>query len=237
MAENNFLEVDNITSGYGMVDVLFDVSISINKGDFVVVIGPNGAGKTTLLRSITGVIKPKKGKVYHLGEDVTDFNPEEMLFRGISYVPQERNIFSDLKVKDNLEMGAYSYKGDYEKRLELIFNVFPILKERLDQEAGTLSGGQRQMLAISRGIMMEPELLILDEPTSGLQPNLVTEVMDSIVELQEKDQMTILLVAQTNQAIEEADWGYLLRNGELILDAKAKELMESDEVMDLYFGG
>lgn len=237
MAEKNFLKVDNITSGYGMVDVLFDVSISINKGDFVVVIGPNGAGKTTLLRSITGVIKPKKGKVYHQGEDVTDLNPEEMLFRGISYVPQERNIFSDLKVKDNLEMGAYSYKGDYEKRLELIFNVFPILKERLDQEAGTLSGGQRQMLAISRGIMMEPELLILDEPTSGLQPNLVTEVMDSIVELQKKDQMTILLVAQTNQAIEEADWGYLLRSGELILDAKAKELMESDEVMELYFGG
>ncbi|SDL20518.1 ABC transporter ATP-binding protein [Halarsenatibacter silvermanii] len=237
MSDNSFLSVEDVTSGYGMIEVLFDISMEVEKGQFVVLIGPNGAGKTTLLRSIMGIVPPQKGRVYHSGDDVTDLNPEQMLQRNISYVPQERNIFAEMSVEDNLEMGAYSYEGDPEERLELIFQVFPILKERLDQEAGTLSGGQRQMLAISRGIMMEPELLILDEPTSGLQPNLVTDVMDSIVELQEKDDMTILLVAQTDQAIREADFGYLIRSGEIVLGTEGDKLLESDEVMDLYFGG
>jgi len=134
-------------------------------------------------------------------------------------------------------MGAYTYKGDFGKRLDMIFDLFPILKERLKQTAGNLSGGQRQMLAISRGIMIDPSLLILDEPTSGLQPNLVTDVLDSIIRLQEEEDMTILLVAQTEQAIPAADRGYLLRSGEIILEAPTDKLLDDDKVMDLYFGG
>lgn len=237
MTADSYLQVENVTSGYGMIEVLFDVSLEIEQGQFGIIIGPNGAGKTTLLRTIMGVLTPDKGKVYFQGKDVSTLNPEQMLGLGVSYVPQERNIFADLTVEDNLEMGGYTFKGDYEERLDLIFNVFPILYERLDQRAGNLSGGQRQMLAISRGIMMEPEFLILDEPTSGLQPNLVTDVIDSIVRLKEEDNMTVLLVAQTDRAIREADYGYLLRGGEIVFGSSADELMESEEVMDLYFGG
>jgi len=231
------LEVKNVTAGYGLVDVLFDASIEVKKGEFVVIIGPNGAGKTTLMRTIDGVLKPKKGEVIFNEEDITGLDPSDILLKGISYVPQEGNIFTDMSVMDNLEMGAYTYKGDFGKRLDMIFDLFPILKERLKQTAGNLSGGQRQMLAISRGIMIDPSLLILDEPTSGLQPNLVTDVLDSIIRLQEEEDMTILLVAQTEQAIPAADRGYLLRSGEIILEAPTDKLLDDDKVMDLYFGG
>lgn len=231
------LEIEGVTSGYGDIDVLFDASMQVNQGEFVVLIGPNGAGKTTLIRSIDGVIEPKEGKVTFAGEDVTYETPADMLERGISTVPQEGNIFTDLSVKDNLMMGAYTYQGKVEARLEMVYDLFPILKERSDQEAGTMSGGQRQMLAISRGTMVDPDVLILDEPTAGLQPNLVTDVLDAISRLKEEENLTILLVAQTEQAIPMADWGYLLRSGEILVDDRAGDLLDNDLVSDLYFGG
>ncbi len=231
------LEVEGVTAGYGDIDVLFDASMQVNQGEFVVLIGPNGAGKTTLIRSIDGVIEPKKGKVAFAGEDVTYETPADMLERGISTVPQEGNIFTDLSVKDNLMMGAYTYDGEVKSRLEMVYELFPILEERSDQEAGTMSGGQRQMLAISRGTMVDPDVLILDEPTAGLQPNLVTDVLDAISRLKEEENLTILLVAQTEQAIPMADWGYLLRSGEILVDAEAESLLDNELVSDLYFGG
>lgn len=231
------LEVDGVTAGYGDIDVLFDASMQVNEGEFVVLIGPNGAGKTTLIRSIDGVIEPKEGQVTFNGEDVTYESPADMLERGISTVPQEGNIFTDLSVKDNLMMGAYTHEGKVESRLEMVYDLFPILKERSDQVAGTMSGGQRQMLAISRGTMVDPDVLILDEPTAGLQPNLVTDVLDSIARLKEEENLTILLVAQTEQAIPMADWGYLLRSGEIIVDDRADSLLDNELVSDLYFGG
>lgn len=234
---SSILHVDNITAGYGAVDVLFDVSVEINKGEFIVVIGPNGAGKTTLMRTIGGVIEPNKGDVIFKGQSIVGKAPSEILGKGISYVPQEDNIFAHMSIQDNLEMGAYTYKGDVEERYRRVFDLFPILQERLDQEAGSLSGGQRQMLAISRGIMMDPDFLILDEPTSGLQPSLVTEVLESIVELKQKEQLTILMVAQTEQAIPKADRGYLLRSGEVVVEDSTDTLLDSDEIMSLYFGG
>ncbi len=234
---DKLLEVKNVTAGYGNVDVLFNASIFVKKGEFVVIIGPNGAGKTTLMRTIDGVLKPNKGEIIFNNENITFLDPSEILKKGISYVPQEGNIFTDMSVIDNLEMGAYIYEGDFEKRLDRIFTLFPILKERLKQKAGNLSGGQRQMLAISRGIMIDPVLLILDEPTSGLQPNLVTDVLDSIVKLQEEEDMTILLVAQTEKAIPIANRGYLLRSGEIILEETTDTLLDNDQVMNLYFGG
>lgn len=234
---NPLLEVDGVTAGYGDIDVLFDASIQVNKGEFVVLIGPNGAGKTTLIRSIDGVLEPKEGRVVFDGEDVTYESPADMLERGISTVPQEGNIFTDLSVKDNLMMGAYTFQGRVESRLEMVYDLFPILEERSDQEAGTMSGGQRQMLAIGRGTMVDPDMLILDEPTAGLQPNLVTEVLDSIARLKEEENLTILLVAQTDQAIPMADWGYLLRSGEVVVDDRADDLLDNELVSDLYFGG
>ncbi|MFP4136111.1 MAG: ABC transporter ATP-binding protein [Candidatus Acetothermia bacterium] len=231
------LEVDGVTAGYGDINVLFDASIQVNEGEFVVLIGPNGAGKTTLIRSIDGVLEPKEGRVVFGGEDVTYESPADMLERGISTVPQEGNIFTDLSVKDNLIMGAYTYDGIVESRLEMVYDLFPILEERSDQVAGTMSGGQRQMLAISRGTMVDPDMLILDEPTAGLQPNLVTDVLDSIARLKKEENLTVLLVAQTEQAIPMADWGYLLRSGEILVDDRADRLLDNELVSDLYFGG
>lgn len=231
------LQAKNITAGYGFIDVLFDVNIKIYKGEFVVIIGPNGAGKTTLMRTISGVIKPNKGSVIYKDEDITRLMPSDILARGISYVPQDGNIFTDLSVIDNLEIGAYIYKGDYDERLDMVFNLFPILKERKNQKAGDLSGGQRQMLAISRGVMINPRVLILDEPTSGLQPSLVTEVLHSIVKLKKEEELTIIMVSQTEKALPEADRGYLMRSGEIVLEDNADTLLESEEVSKLYFGG
>ncbi len=233
----SLLQVKNITAGYGPVDVLFNVSIEVKKREFVVVIGPNGAGKTSLLRTIAGIIQPVTGAVIFNNQDITAREPSDILEKGISYVPQEDNIFSALSVLENLEMGAYTYQGNFEERLEMVFNLFPILKERLKQRAGNLSGGQRQMLAISRGIMVDPSLLILDEPTSGLQPSLVTDVLESIVKLKSEADLTILMVAQTEKAIPEADRGYLLRSGEVLVDDSTDTLLENEEVMSLYFGG
>lgn len=237
MAQEPLLEAKNITAGYGMVDVLFDVSIKVHNKEFVVIIGPNGAGKTTLMRTISGLINPQKGQVIFNGENITGMSPSDILDRGISFVPQEDNIFSDLSVSENLEMGAYTYEGDIEERLERVYKLFPILKERSRQQAGNLSGGQRQMLAISRGIMIKPKLLILDEPTSGLQPSLVTDVLDSICELKEMADLTILLVAQTELAIPRADRGYLLRSGEILVEDNTDTLLENEKVNSLYFGG
>ncbi len=231
------LNVDNITSGYGTVDVLFDASIHVNEGEFVVVIGPNGAGKTTLMRSIVGVIRPSKGTVTFEGEDITGSRPEGVLARGISYIPQEDKIFPDISVIDNLRMGGYTYQGDLDERLQAVYDLFPVLKDRLDQEAGSLSGGQRQMVAIARGLMVDPNFLILDEPTSGLQPSLVTDVLDRVKKLQEEGNITILQVAQTEEAIPRADRGYLMRAGEVLLGDTTDKLLDREEVMSLYFGG
>ena len=231
------LEVKDITAGYGDIDVLFDASMQVNRGEFVVLIGPNGAGKTSLIRSIDGIIEPRKGSVIFDGEEVTQLSPADMLEKGVSTVPQEGIIFTDLSVQDNLKMGAYTYGGPIEDRLEMVYDLFPILKERSDQEAGTMSGGQRQMLAISRGTMVDPDMLVLDEPTAGLQPNLVTDVLEAIQTLKEEANLTILLVAQTEKAIPMADWGYLLRSGEIVVDDSADRLLENELVSDLYFGG
>ncbi len=235
--ERTMLNVEGITSGYGNIEVLFDASIEVKNGEFVVIIGPNGAGKTTLMRSIVGVIEPSKGKVFFEGEEITGLLPEEALEKGISYVPQEGKIFPDISVIDNLRMGGYTYRGDLDERLAEVYDLFPVLEERLDQDAGSLSGGQRQMVAIARGLMIDPDFLILDEPTSGLQPSLVTDVLDRVQKLQEEGDITILQVAQTEEAIPRADRGYLLRAGEVLLGDTTDKLLDREEVMNLYFGG
>ncbi|MBS3737152.1 MAG: ABC transporter ATP-binding protein [Candidatus Bipolaricaulota bacterium] len=232
----SLLSVNNLSAGYGEVDVLHGVLLNIEEGELVSTIGPNGAGKSTLLRSISGVLTPEGGKLKLDETDITGFNPEDTIRMGMSYVPQDDNIFPSLTVRENLEMGAFTLEGDFEDRIDEICNIFPQLRERMGQKAGTMSGGQQQMVAVGRGLLIRPKLLLLDEPTAGLQPSLVNMMLNKVEEINERG-VTVLLVAQTIDALRLANRGYLLSAGEMILSGETEELLETERVRDLYFGG
>lgn len=235
--EKMILETDKVTAGYGGVDVLFDASIKIKEKELVAIIGPNGAGKTTLLRTISGVLSPQKGEIIFKGEKLNGKTPRERLALGIGYIPQDDKIFPKMSCIDNLRMGAYTLPREkFSEMLEKVYQLFPILKERRNQTAGQFSGGQRQMLAVARALMMEPEILLLDEPTSGLQPTLVKEVLDKVKNLHQQG-MTTLIVAQNREALEIAERAYLIRAGQVVLDDTVEGLLDNDQVIQLYFGG
>ncbi len=232
------LEVNNLIAGYEGVEVLHNISLNVDKGDIVSIIGPNGAGKTTLARAIYGVIKPDKGRVVFNGEDLVGLRPFEVIKRGISYAPQDGAIFRQLTVEENLEMGAYLLEEGYEKRLEEIISLFPRLKERMKQLSSTLSGGERQMLALGRALMLEPELLIVDEPSLGLQPTLVDETLEKISEINENAEVTILMIEQAApRALELSDKIYVLATGEIKFEGKPDELKEDEELSAMYMKG
>jgi len=235
--EKVILETDKVTAGYGGVDVLFDASIKIKEKELAAIIGPNGAGKTTLLRTISGVLSPRKGEIIFKGEKLNAKTPRERLALGIGYIPQDDKIFPKMSCIDNLRMGAYTLPREkFSEMLEKVYQLFPILKERRNQTAGQFSGGQRQMLAVARALMMEPEILLLDEPTSGLQPSLVKEVLDKIKDLHQQG-MTTLIVAQNREALEIAERAYLIRAGQVVLEDTVEGLLNNDQVIQLYFGG
>jgi len=235
--EKMILETDKVTAGYGGVDVLFDASIKIKEKELVAIIGPNGAGKTTLLRTISGVLSPRKGEIIFKGEELNGKTPRERLALGIGYIPQDDKIFPKMSCIDNLRMGAYTLPREkFSEMLEKVYQLFPILKERRNQTAGQFSGGQRQMLAVARALMMEPEILLLDEPTSGLQPSLVKEVLDKVRDLHQQG-MTTLIVAQNREALEIAERAYLIRAGQVVLEDTVEGLLDNDQVIQLYFGG
>jgi len=235
--EKMILETDKVTAGYGGVDVLFDASIKIKEKELVAIIGPNGAGKTTLLRTISGVLSPRKGEIIFKGEKLNGKTPRERLALGIGYIPQDDKIFPKMSCIDNLRMGAYTLPREkFSEMLEKVYQLFPILKERRNQTAGQFSGGQRQMLAVARALMMEPEILLLDEPTSGLQPTLVKEVLDKVKNLHQQG-MTTLIVAQNREALEIAERAYLIRAGQVVLEDTVEGLLDNDQVIQLYFGG
>lgn len=235
--EKMILETDKVTAGYGGVDVLFDASIKIKEKELVAIIGPNGAGKTTLLRTISGVLSPRKGEIIFKGEKLNGKTPRERLELGIGYIPQDDKIFPKMSCIDNLRMGAYTLPREkFSEMLEKVYQLFPILKERRNQTAGQFSGGQRQMLAVARALMMEPEILLLDEPTSGLQPTLVKEVLDKVKNLHQQG-MTTLIVAQNREALEIAERAYLIRAGQVVLEDTVEGLLDNDQVIQLYFGG
>ena len=235
--EKVILETDKVTAGYGGVDVLFDASIRIRAGELVAIIGPNGAGKSTLLRTITGVLASKSGRITFKGQDLDGKTARQRLELGIGYIPQEDKIFPKMTCIDNLRMGAYTLPREkFPEMLERVYQMFPVLKERRNQLAGQFSGGQRQMLAVGRALMVQPDLLLLDEPTLGLQPSLVGEVGNKIKELHEQG-MTTVVVAQNQQVLEIAERGYLVRAGQVILEDTVKGLLSNDQVMELYFGG
>ncbi len=234
------LEVENIHSGYGDFQVLFGADIEVKKGEVVAMIGPNGAGKSTVLRTIFGFLTPSKGSVKFRGEDITDLSPIETLERGISYVLQRHSIFPTMTVKENLEMGGYQIEDEEELRekIEEVSQMFPIFKEKFDNPTSTLSGGQRRMIEIARGMMVDPQLLMLDEPTLGLAPKVQTMIFEKIHEIREEYELSFLIVEQNaRRALEESDRAYVLENGKTIKEGSGEEILHDPRVIKAYLGG
>jgi branched-chain amino acid transport system ATP-binding protein len=231
------LKVENLTAYYENIRVLENISIEINKGELVAIIGPNGAGKTTLLKCISGLLKPKTGKIFFENTEITHLSPWERVKLGIITVPEGRRLFPYLTVLENLYVGAYMRKNkDVSNDIDEIFKLFPILKERSKQLAGTLSGGEGQMLAIGRGLISKPKLLLMDEPSMGLMPRLVDEIFDVIDKLR-KSGLSILLVEQNAmKALSIANRAYMLETGRIVLYGNAKELLNNPLIKKLYLG-
>jgi len=231
----SILRVENVVSGYGSMTVLHELSLEVEEGEIVTLLGPNGAGKTTVLRTIFGILSPKEGKVLYKGEDITGHQPERVAHTGMCYVPQEENIFSSMTVQENLEMGAFIRKDDIRPRMEEVFELFPDLTDRRKSRAGDLSGGMRQMLAIGRALMLNPEMLLLDEPSTGLAPFLVEQTFEKIKTLN-KQGVAVFLVEQNAQALSCADRAYILEGGEKKAEGTAQELMNDEEIGKHYLG-
>jgi len=232
------LEVENIHSYYGNIHALKGISLTVEKGEIVTLIGGNGAGKSTTLRTITGTLKPREGTVRLEGEDLAPFKAHEIVHKGVAMVPEGRRIFSRLTVTENLDMGAYirTDKGELTQDLERVFTLFPRLKERRKQVAGTLSGGEQQMLATARALMAHPRILLMDEPSMGLAPVLVEAIFDTIVQIN-KEGTTILLVEQNAlMALSIAGRGYVLQTGEIVLHDTAAKLNKNTMVQKAYLG-
>ena len=231
------LKVENLSVNYGHIEALRDVSVEVFKGQICSIIGANGAGKSTLLKTISGLVKPLEGKIYFEGEELPK-KPYKVVKKGVIHVPEGRRTFSGLTIEDNLLVGAYSTdKKGIKEDLERQYEMFPILKERRNQFAGTLSGGEQQMLAVCRGLMSHPRILLLDEPSMGLAPIIVNQIYDLIQKIKDSG-ITILLVEQNaKKALSICDYAYVLENGRIKLKGSGEELLNSDEVRKAYLGG
>jgi ABC-type branched-subunit amino acid transport system ATPase component len=237
--ETPLLSVDGITAGYGKIDILHDVSLTISPGEIVSVIGPNGAGKSTAFKTIVGFLIPRSGRVLFNGDSIVGLRPDRVLRRGLAYVPQGRIVFPQMTVLENLEMGAYIERDSSRvaASLERVFSLFPILGERRRQKAGTMSGGEQQMVAIGRALMTSPRLILLDEPSLGLSPKFVTLIFDKLVEMK-RSGFTLMLVEQNAaRALAIADRGYVLELGRNRFEGPGRALLEDPEVKQLYLGG
>ncbi len=233
------LNINNITAGYSSVPVLDRVSIHVGPGEFVAVVGPNGAGKSTLFKTISGVVTPMSGTITFEGADLLSIPAAKRPHLGIAHVPEGRQVFPSLSVLENLEMGSYTPAGQaaWKSNIEQIYALFPVLKERSDQLAGTLSGGEQQMLAIGRGLASSPKLLMLDEPSMGLAPAIADFIFETLIEIRKQTKLTILLVEQrVAEALESADHGYVLEAGRVVLEGTNATLRADDRVRAAYLG-
>ncbi|WP_213952755.1 ABC transporter ATP-binding protein [Variovorax sp. dw_954] len=233
------LQLLNVESAYGPIKAIRGVSLKVRPGEIATVLGSNGAGKTTILKTISGIIDPRKGSIEFKGQNITARDPAFIVQQGLSHVPEGREVFPLLSVKDNLLMGAYTRKDrdGVGRDMETVFNYFPILRERATQDAGLLSGGQQQMLAISRAIMAAPALILLDEPSLGLSPKLTKEIFEIVVRINRERGTTILLVEQNaNMALNASDYGYVLENGRIVMEDTCERLREKDDIKEFYLG-
>lgn len=231
------LKVSGIETYYGKIQALKNISLEVKEGQVVTLLGANGAGKTTTMKTISGLLKPKHGKVEFLGENITGLRPDQLLKKGIALVPEGRAILSSMTVMENLEMGAY-HRNDKEikKDIEAVMEQFPILQERKEQLGGTLSGGQQQMLAIARALLSKPKLLLLDEPSMGLAPIIVSDIFKLIREIKNSGTTVLLVEQNAKQALKVADYGYVMETGKVIINGDAKDLLEDPRIVEAYLG-
>ncbi|KXB00003.1 hypothetical protein AKJ40_02045 [candidate division MSBL1 archaeon SCGC-AAA259M10] len=235
------LRAEDIVSGYTRdLDIIKGASISVSEGQLTALIGPNGCGKSTFLKTILGYIKPRQGKIWFKGEDITETDPYELVESGISYIPQGRTVFRNMSVEENLDMGLWPMRGESKKKkeaIETVYEMFPFLAERKKDSADHLSGGQRQMLSLARAVALQPDLLMLDEPSLGLAPSLVDEVFEHIRNVNEQGITVLVIEQKAAEILKVADYGYVLDEGELAFSDAAEDLLENDEVKKLYLGG
>jgi branched-chain amino acid transport system ATP-binding protein len=238
-ASDVILQLNNVESAYGPIKAIRGVSLKVRRGEISTVLGSNGAGKTTILKTISGIIDPRRGSVHFDGHDITAMDPALIVRKGLVHVPEGREVFPLLSVRDNLLMGAYtrSDRDAVARDIEAAYGYFPILRERATQEAGLLSGGQQQMLAIARALVARPLMILLDEPSLGLSPKLTKEIFEIVVRINRERGTTILLVEQNaNMALNAADFGYVLENGRIVMEDRCAVLREKDDVKEFYLG-
>lgn len=232
------LQVKDLTVHYGAVLALDRVSLEVKEGEIVALIGPNGAGKSTALKAICGIVKPTSGEILFEGQSIKGIPPYDLVKRGVSLAPEERHVFTSMSVAENLEMGAYTLKSKHEirERMEKVFELFPVLRKRCHQRAGTLSSGEQQMLIMGRALMLKPKLLLLDEPSFALSPNYVNIVFEKIKEINQNGTTVLLVEQNARMALEYADRGYVFRIGEIFLGDKAANLLVNEEVKKSFLG-
>ena len=233
------LEVKNLSVHYGMIQAVRNVNFKVNEGEIVSLIGANGAGKSTILKTLSGLIHPSEGEILYLGENIASTSAKKIVETGLVQVPEGRHVFPGLTVKENLELGAFLRKDkeEIQKDMEAVFERFPILKERKDQDAQTLSGGEQQMLAMGRALMSRPKLLLLDEPSMGLAPIFIREIFKIIQEIQKTGTTVLLIEQNAKMALSISNRAYVLETGSVVLSGTGQELLESDEIQKAYLGG
>ena len=231
------LSIDNLSGGYGEADILHGISLEINAGEIVVVIGPNGAGKSTAMKAVFGLLRLSGGSVHLAGEEITNMDPAEVVNKGVCYVPQTNNVFPTLTVHENLEMGAYIRKDDFRPRLAEIYEMFPPLAEKKRQAAGELSGGQRQMVAMGKALMLEPTLLMLDEPTAGLSPIYRNEIFQIVRQINDSGVPILMVEQNAKQSLAVASRGYVLVDGQNRTTGKGTDLLNDPEIAKMFLGG
>ncbi len=231
------LEAEGIISGYDGMEVLHGVSLRAEPGQIIVVLGPNGAGKSTLMKTLFGLLRPRSGRVIFDGREITGLPPEHLVRLGMGYVPQEENVFTTLTVEENLEMGAFILHEDLHRAKERVFELFPTLRERRRQQVGKMSGGERQMVAIGRALMLDPKLLLLDEPSAGLAPKLVDLIFERIYKIKESGVAIIIVEQDIHRALQLADRAYVIANGCNRFEGSARELLESPDLARFYLQG
>jgi len=235
-AEQAVLAADGLTVGYGMAPVVRGVTIRARAGQLTAIVGPNGAGKSTLLKGLAGVLRCTEGRTFLGGQEITNLAPEQLIRLGLGYVPQVSNVFPSLTVRENLELGFYIRRGDIKPDLDRVCQLFPDLSEALRRPARTLSGGQRMMLALARGLMINPTVLLLDEPTAGLAPLVVDLVWQHVLAIRESGVAVLVVEQNTRRSLRDADWGYVMTNGSNHLEGPGPELLENRDLVRLYIG-